>query len=246
MSYTSMAGSYDVLTRDVDRKSFFEYYKKLFALRGLSPSSILDIGCGTGTLAYIMADAGYDVVAADPSEDMLSQACMARGTRPLSNPLFLRQSFATLDLYGTVDAAVCSLDCVNYITGDDELAASFARLGLFIAPGGLFIFDVNSVEKYSRYKDSLFIDQTEDMYCVWRADYDPVSMLCRYSVDIFTRRGELWELASEEHIQRAYAPAQLSVALESAGFGNISFFGCLSCEPPIPGEERIFVCASKL
>jgi len=244
-AYSSMAGSYNELMRDIDYPAFLRYYEDIFALYGVKVSSVLDIGCGTGTLSYLMADRGYDVVAADPSMEMLSKAAMLRDDRPLSNPLFLHQGFTDLDLYGTVDAAVCSLDCVNYITDEAALVPSFQRLNLFLEPGGVFIFDVISLDKYRKYRDSLFLDQTEDVYCVWQVDFDPDTGLCSYNVDIFTRRGDLWALDSEEHTQRAYSNETLLKALTEAGFEDVRFFGAFTGKEPEAGEQRIFVAARK-
>ncbi len=244
-SYTALAGPYDQLMRDIDYPAFLENYERIFAHFGKKPASVLDIGCGTGTLAYLMADRGYDVTAVDPSEDMLSRAMMARGSRPMHNPLFLLQSLEELDLFGTVDAAVCSLDCINYITDEKTLLEGFKRLHLFVEPGGLFIFDVNSLSKYERLRDGLFIDQTDDVYCIWRTEYDEDSKLCRYGVDIFSRVDELWELESEEQVQRAWSNSELEGLLGKAGFENIFFFSPFSLESAKDSDERVFVCARR-
>lgn len=244
-SYSAMAGSYNDLMRDIDYEALLRYYEQLFSLYGKAPRAVLDAGCGTGTLSYLLADRGYDVVAVDPSAEMLTEALMRRGERPMDNPLFLNQSFLTLDLYGTVEAAVSSLDCVNYITDPAELVPSLKRVRLFLEPGGVFVFDVISPVKYEKYNDSLFTDRTDDIYCVWQVDYNGETRLCSYGVDIFRRQGELWELSEEEHTQRCYTVPELESALLAAGFTDIRFFGRFTGEAPREDEGRIFVCARR-
>lgn len=241
--YGSLSAVYNDLMRDIDYGAFADFYKKIFSLYGRRPGTILDIGCGTGTLSYILSDRGYDVTAADPSPEMLAVASQSRGCRRPDNPLFICQGFRTLDLYGTVEAAVCSLDCVNYITDIRSLKSSFKRLSQFIEPGGLFIFDVNTLEKFRKYRDGLFVDQTEDVYCVWRTEFSEDSRLFRYTVDLFQRRGTLWELNTEEHVQRAYGIEELEDCLKCAGFEQIRYFGTLVLRPPEDGDERIFISA---
>ncbi len=244
-SYTAMAESYNQLMRDIDYCSFINFYEQIFSLYRKKPRSVLDIGCGTGTLAYLLADRGYDVTAADPSVEMLSRAVQNSGERPRGNPLFLCQDFQTLDLYGTVECAVSSLDCINYITDPEMLQRALKRVLMFLEPGGLFIFDVNSVSKFLALRDGLFLDQTEDVYCIWRTDFSEQNMLCRYNVDLFQRRGELWELTSEEHLQRAYTLNELESGLKEAGFEQIRFFGSLRLDPPNDSDDRVFVAAAR-
>ena len=86
-----------------------------------------------------------------------------------------------LDLYGTVDAAICCLDSLNYLTNPRDVQRTFERLHLFIAPGGTLIFDVNTPEKFLRLDGQVYLDETEDAYCVWRTEYQPrdMQLLCR-------------------------------------------------------------------
>jgi very-short-patch-repair endonuclease len=91
----------------------------------------------------------------------------------------------------------------------------------------------------------MFLDETEDVYCVWRTEFSEDTMLCRYSVDLFARRGELWELNNEEHTQRAYTQNELEDALKAAGFEQIRFFGQFSLLSPDESDDRIFICAAR-
>ena len=161
--------------------------------------------------------------------------------------MFLCQSMEKLDLYGTIDACVCCLDSVNYVTSPQKLQKAFRRVHLFLMPGGLFLFDVNTPEKLAGLDGQVFLDETEDAYCVWRAEYARRSRICSYYMDIFqldSATGQ-WQRGTELHRERAYTPEELTAFLRQAGFRDIKQYGNLKMRPPVPGEDRIFFAARK-
>lgn len=102
---------------------------------------------------------------------MLAQAAeKCRGAGPIE-PIFLHQAMEELDLYGTIDACVCCLDSINYVTSPKKLARAFRRVHTFLMPGGLFLFDINTPQKLRGLDGQMFLDESEDAYCVWRADW---------------------------------------------------------------------------
>lgn len=220
-AYGSLAAVYDRFTNDVDYKSFADFYEKIFAEEGRAVKTLLDLGCGTGSLTEIMVKRGYELIAVDASPDML---CIARekcaaleGAVP---PLFLCQTMTELDLYGTVDAAFSSLDAVNYLP-PEELPELFRLLRLFVEPDGLLIFDINSPERLRSLDGFTSVDEDEDVLCLWRADFDPEENALFYGLDIFTRRGRFWQRASEEHIEYIHEPEELTKLLGEAGFDTV-------------------------
>ena len=140
--YGPLACWYDRLTGDVPYDQFADFYEAEFSRAGGEFRLLLDLCCGTGTLTMTMARRGYEMIAADASVDMLMQA-REKAADAETPPLFLLQEASRLDLYGTVDAAYCSLDGMNYIP-PEELPRVFHRLHLFIRPGGLLVFDIRT------------------------------------------------------------------------------------------------------
>ena len=244
-SYNFLAGCYDRLTYDVDYSAWADYIEKHFAKAPLPGRTVLDLACGTGSLTRELALRGYEMIGADQSPEMLAEAAEKnRGAAPIE-PIFLCQSMEKLDLYGTIDACVCCLDSVNYVTDPKKLARAFQRVHLFLMPGGLFLFDVNTLEKLAGLDGQVFLDETEDAYCVWRAEFS--RRICTYFMDIFRldpSTGQ-WDRGEELHRERAYTVEELTAMLEQAGFSQVRTYGELKLRPPRPGEQRIFFTARK-
>lgn len=246
-SYDFLAGCYDRLTYDVDYPAWADYIEKHFQKIPLPGNTVLDLACGTGSLTRELALRGYEMIGADRSPEMLAQAAEKnRGAAPVE-PIFLCQPMERLDLYGTVAACVCCLDSVNYVTDPKKLQKAFGRVHLFLEPGGLFLFDVNSPAKLEGLDGQVFLDETEDTYCVWRAEFSRRSRICSYFMDIFRLdpATEQWDRGEELHRERAYTVAELTAMLEGAGFRDVRTWGELKMRPPRAEEQRIFFTARK-
>ena len=243
-AYGALAGIYDELTGDVGYTRRADYIEKLFRKSRIPVHTVLDLACGTGTMTNILTERGYELIAVDGSADMLSEAREKAADLTGEPPVFLNQSMPQLDLYGTVDAAICCLDSINYLTSPKDVQKTFQRLHLFIAPGGLLVFDINSVEKLRALDGQVFLDETEDVYCVWRTEFEKRSRICTYWMDIFKRsEDDLWERDFEEHRQRAYEVEELRTWLMEAGFTHICTYGDCRMSAPREGEQRIYFTA---
>ena len=237
--YGPLAAWYDALTGDIPYGSFADFYEAEFARDGGEFRLLLDLCCGTGTLTAEMSRRGYEMIAADQSEEMLMEA-REKAASLSPAPLFLCQSAQELDLYGTVDAALCSLDGINYLPGED-LGEVFRRPCLFVRPGGLLIFDVKSPESLRALDGSVSVDEDDDMLCLWRADFDEAENCLVYGMDLFEREGALWRRSGEEHIEYAHTPETLRSALSSHGFESVRFVS----DGPQGDAGRVFVCAKR-
>ena len=235
--YNFLAPWYDSLTGDIPYDKFIEFYEAEFAADGGEFRLLLDLCCGTGTLTWLMAEKGYEMIGVDQSVEMLMEA-QSKCSDALICPLFLCQDAGELDLYGTVDAAICSLDGVNYMESE-TLRECFRRLNLFIRPGGLFIFDIRTPEILKSLDGQIFVDEKDDVLCLWRADYDEEMLGIVYGMDIFSREGEHWRREGEEHLEYAHGPEMLETLLTAAGFTDIR----LHTDGPMCGEGRLFISA---
>lgn len=237
--YGPLAAWYDQLTGDVPYGEFADFYEAEFKRCGGEFHLLLDLCCGTGTLTCELTRRGYELIAVDASVDMLMQAQQkAAGVEP--PPLFLCQQAGALDLYGTVDAAYCSLDGMNYIPRSD-LPELFHRLHLFIRPNGLLIFDIRSPEWFNSMDGQVYVDEQEDVLCLWRAELAENGLEMTYGMDIFSRAGALWRRDKEEHTEYIYSYESLKEMLEKEGFADIS----LRLDGPQGNVGRQFIIAKR-
>ena len=245
-SYESLALRYDALTADVDHNAWADYLEKHFSRSPIPIHTVLDLACGTGALTCLLAQRGYEMIGVDLSAEMLSVASeKARDLTGVIPPMFLQQPMEELDLYGTIDACVCCLDSVNYVTRPDRLRRAFQRVHLFLMPGGLFIFDADTPEKLRAMDGQVFLDETEDTYCVWRGEWSPRRRVCTFGMDLFRREGDVWLRGEELHEEYAYEPEELEDYLRQAGFRDIRRYGDRTLRRPREGEQRIFFTARK-
>lgn len=243
-AYEALAEHYDQLTADVGYARRADYLERLFRRSRIPVRTVLDLACGTGTMTALLARRGYEMIAVDASPDMLAEAREKAAELDGEPPVYLCQSMPRLDLYGTVDAAICCLDSLNYLTDPRDVQRTFQRLRLFISPGGLLVFDVNSAPYLRSLDGQVFLDETEDVYCVWRTEFQKRNQICTYWMDIFSRRaGGMWQRRTEEHRERAYETDQLRQWLLEAGFTHIRTFGDCRMSAPREGEQRIYFAA---
>lgn len=243
-AYGALACSYDRLTNDVDYAAVVDFYFDILQREGLNPRTAVDLACGTGSVALLLAQRGLRVIGVDMSEDMLCEAFQkAQGMD--NAPMFVCQELQKLQLLRGVDLAVCALDSLDYITDPADCEESIRRIYKALNPGGCFIFDVNTPEKLAAMDGQVFLDEDDDVYCAWRGEFDAQSNICTYAMDLFQRNGEHWQRSYEEHREYAYSAEQLTGYLKSAGFTAIEVYADRRFEPPAPGEQRIYIKARK-
>ena len=243
-AYEALAASYDRLTNDVDYEATVEFYQQILTQEGLKPRTAVDLACGTGSVTAILARKGLRVIGVDLSEDMLTQA--VQKVQDMEHPpRFICQPLQELQLDRGVDLAVCALDSLDYITNPSDCAQAIRRIYKALNPGGIFIFDVNTPEKLRAMDGQVFLDEDEDVYCVWRGEFDEETNICSYGMDLFQRQGNLWQRSFEEHREYAYSQEQLVGYLKDAGFCGIAVYGDRHLQPPEEGEQRIYIKARK-
>ncbi len=243
-AYHALAFSYDRLTDDVDYQAVVDFYFRLLAREKLEPETAVDLACGTGSVAVLLAERGLKVTAVDMSPEMLCVADQKAESLP-NKPTFVCQKLQQLYLPKGVDLAVCALDSMDYITNPDDCKKAISRVYKALNPGGCFIFDVNTPEKLRAMDDQIFLDEDDDVFCLWRGAFDEETNICTYGMDLFQRKGASWQRSYEEHREYAYSAETLVDYLKSAGFTHIEVFADRELCPPRIGEQRIYLKARK-
>ena len=243
-AYHALAASYDRLTNDVDYQQTVDFYNQIMDLENVHPATAVDLACGTGSVSMLLARQGVQVTGVDMSEEMLTVACQK--AQEIENPpLFVCQQLQQLRLPRGVDLAVCALDSLDYILDPADCQEAIRRAYKVLNPGGILIFDVNTPEKLRAMDGQVFLDEDEDVYCVWRGEFDEKTNICSYGMDLFQREGNVWHRSFEEHREYAYSQEDLTTFLKNAGFCGIRIYGDRRLEAPKPGEQRIYFSARK-
>ncbi|HHY64474.1 MAG TPA: class I SAM-dependent methyltransferase [Clostridiaceae bacterium] len=244
--YARLAEVYDRLTHDIDYAGWADYIQSAFRKYSCEPGLILELGCGTGSLAIELSKRGYEMIAVDASADMLGKAyqkALAAGV----DILFLNQDMRQFELYGTVDAVLCMLDSINYITSLKDIKKVFSLVHNYLNPGGLFIFDTNSPYKLERILGSeIYYELDDDIAWIWQNTYDSKKRTATFDITFFVKNKDgLYERFDETHKEKAYTREEIECALESSGLKSLGCFGNLNFLEPTPDEERIFYIAQK-
>ena len=242
-SYGDFAYYYDMLTENVDYHKRCEYICGLLADNGVSEGILLDLACGTGTLSLMLSQKGYDVIGVDGSEEMLTQA-QEKKMESSDDTIFLCQKMEELDLFGTINAAVSTLDSINHVTDEAKVREIFRRVSLFMEDKGIFIFDVNTPYKHREVLgNNTFVYDMDEVYCVWQNSTDE-NLLTNVSLDIFEydEESDSYIRYGEEFSERGYEPELLKSFAEEYRFEVIGIYDELTKEPLKEDSQRaVFV-----
>ena len=243
--YTSFAWVYDQFMDNIPYKEWGDYFLGLLKEVGIEEGIILELGCGTGTFTTLLAEAGYEMIGVDLSEEMLGMAMdkqVERGT----DILYLHQDMRELDLYGTVRAVVSVCDTMNYLLEKEDLKKVFSLVNNYLDPGGLFIFDLNTIYKYEKILGNCVIGENrEERSLLWENVYDQEKRINEYNLTIYEKvqGGDLYERMEEIHYQKAYPVEEIIRLLEESGLKFLHCYGEGTKEAPSPTCERVYIIA---
>jgi len=166
--------------------------------------------------------------------------------QPELDILYLCQSMTDLDLYGTVDTIVCALDSLNHLTDPELVKKTFQSVSLFTAPGGLFLFDVNTPYKHREVLgNSCYVYEFDDLFCAWQNFYEEETGTVTIQLDFFEEENGVYHREQEVITERAYSREELTQWLEEAGFSLLAVFGEDSMVEPAEDCQRWIFAARK-
>lgn len=245
--YETFSFYYDALTENVNYPARAAYFHTLIQENLHAKGNVLlDLACGTGTMAEEMAKLGYDVIGVDYSCGMLSQAMDKKMKHGLAIQ-YVQQDMRELDLYGTVDVTICTLDSLNHLPDFQDVCRVFQKVSEVTEPGGLFLFDMNTLYKHQvLLGDQVYLYETEDVYCVWENMLAEDGCTVEITLHLFQQEPDGRYVRQEEHLtERAYAPEQVENALKEAGFHVIGIYHADTTEPLKQDSQRMVVAARK-
>ena len=246
----SFARHYDALSANVNYPARARYFRALIRKHTRRRvQTLLDLACGTGSLSWQLSGMGYEVIGVDSSPEMLACAQAKGESFPgVQPPLFLCQTMQNLDMYGTIDACICALDSINHLPDASALKAVFDGVSLFLAPSGVFLFDVNTRHKHENVLGSnAFVYETAEVVCVWRNAYYEKNARVEVALDFFEQQESgLYRRGSERFSERIFTYRQLRKTLSQAGLRLLAVYGEGTLRPPSKSAERVVYAAIKL
>ena len=232
--------------KDYGYERWVDYIEELFTRSDFSPSTMVDIACGTGNMTILLAEKGYDIIGIDSSEDMLYMAKEKSLSKGLNIP-FIHQDIRNLALHGPVDVITCMCDGFNYILSKGELITIFKKIYELLNRQGFLIFDISSYYKLSTILgDNIMADASEDISLIWFNTFDGHDDICCMDLTFFVSEGCQYRRFDETHYQRAYRLKDVEILLANARFSNIQVFHPFTFEPPKADSHRWVFIAQKL
>lgn len=244
-AYTGFAEVYDTFMDNINYKQWADYVTDLLKEYHIREGLVLDLGCGTGNVTEQLAEAGYDMIGIDMSEDMLNIA-MKKREESGHDILYLCQEMQEFELYGTVRAVVSICDCINYVTEKQDIIQTFRLVNNYLDPQGIFVFDMNTSYKYREIlADNTFAETREDSSFIWENYYDEEEKINEYALTLFVEEKEtgVYERFEEEHYQRAYEVEEMIQMIQEAGLEFITVYDAFTKEKPKENSERVYFIA---
>ena len=245
MSYDIFSSVYDILTENVEYERISHKICSLLHKNGVDRGLLLDLGCGTGTLSFLLEQKGFDIIGVDASEDMLSVA-NEKKYEDDSSALFLCQKAEELDLFGTIQCAVSTLDTFNHIDSIEKIEKAISLVSLFMDMNGIFIFDMNTPYKHKEILgNNTFVYDMDEVYCVWQNSYDENAERTDIDLDFFIKNedDECFERYSESFSEYEYDINEIISIIKKCGFTLLATTDDYSDNPVSDTTEKItFIC----
>lgn len=246
-AYSDFAQVYDIFMDETPYREWKDYVVSVFDRYQVEKGGIvLELGCGTANLTELLAGAGYDMIGIDNSDEMLNIAMNKKAASGRSI-LYLKQDMREFELYGTVKAVISICDSLNYILEEEELLTVFKLVNNYLDPGGIFLFDFNTVYKYETViGDATIAENRDDCSFIWENYYHSDRNINEYDLTVFVKESTgLFRRFEETHYQRGYTLEQMRCLVEASGMTFLDAVDAKSHGEVCQDTERIYVIAQE-
>ena len=234
-SYSRLAAIYDYVMRHVDYVHWSDYVELLFERHNAVPSRVLDLACGTGSLAMEMRRRAYGVTGADGCEQMLLKA-RDKAERQGYDITFHHKNLLDLSGLDRHEVVLCLYDSINYLMSLQEVEQGINEIYRVVAPGGIFLFDICTETNSLRYfKDMTDRGKGDGFSYERRSYYDNGIQYNEFKIEF----SDIGEVVQEVHQQRIYPLAEITEILENSAFDVEASYDGFGTTPPTEQSDRV-------
>lgn len=248
-SYQIFARVYDEFMENVPYDRWCGQIRSILTDHGISDGLVLDLGCGTGQMTRRLSKAGYDMIGVDRSVEMLEAAFAKEAEREeqLGSILYLNQDMRSFELYGTVRAVVSVCDSMNYLIHSNDFLQTLRLVNNYLDPGGLFLFDLNTIHKYrDEIGNTTIAENNERASFIWENTYEEEHRINEYLVTFFIEEQDgLYRKYEELHTQRGYEISEVRSLIRQAGMKLLDVFDSETLQPGTEGSARLLFVAQE-
>ncbi|MCX7918752.1 MAG: class I SAM-dependent methyltransferase [bacterium] len=244
-SYARFAPYYDALSFDEFSKQCVLYLDQLLATIGCKPETILDLACGTGTAAILLAKQGYRVTGIDISEPMLKLA--RKKAKKIGLPIkFSCQDMRNLTMNQRYDLVTCFFDAMNHLYTYRDFERVCRNVGTVLHPNGLFMFDLNTEFGLKTFWNNKHSEQKKkNLYVIFQSSYSAKRKRATVNATIYVTQKNKVRKITTQFANRAYTAEQVHRALRNAGLIPIAEYDCFTLNPGSTFSSRIMYLARK-
>ena len=240
---------------NVPYEEWADYLEDRLKEYGVKDGLVLELGCGTGSMTELLAEKGYDMIGIDNSSEMLDIA-LKKKEKSNQNMMYLEQDMREIDLYSTAGTFISVCDSINYLLEDDDVRRTFALVNNYLYPGGIFIFDFNTIHKYRDViGDTTIAEDRDNCSFIWDNYYHADEAINEYDLTIFVAEeytnkdraqvsdGGLFRKFMETHYQRGYTLDEMKHFVEEAGMQFVTAIDAETHAEVMGESERVYVIA---
>ncbi|WP_136606594.1 class I SAM-dependent DNA methyltransferase [Paenibacillus dokdonensis] len=254
-SYRKFAYVYDELMEDMPYPDWLRFARQAWDKHGSMPKSVVELGCGTGSITIPLVNSGFEVTGIDLSADMLSVARRKMESTPQGSRLYregsirwVQQDMREWEIPEQVDAVISFCDCFSYLLEERDVTAAFAQTYKGLKPGGIFLFDVHHPNTMIRYdEEQPFVWDDRSVSYIWTCELDAPRCEIEHHLSIFAKeeQSDLYRRFEETHVQRAYDPEWMKTELVKAGFRDVKCYADFEWVEAGDDAQRLFYVAVK-
>lgn len=243
-TYNTFAYVYDKFMNNIPYKEWAMYIKTLLQQYNIPTGTLVELGCGTATLAMLLEAQGYQITGVDNSEDMLNLA--SDKLTASSHISLILQDMCDLDLPDIYDGIYCVCDSLNYLLSEEDIAYTFQGVRNHLKENGIFIFDMKTIHFYKNILgDQVFCDHQQDCSYTWENSFFEEDNVNQYDLTLFVKQPttKLYEKFNEVHHQRGYELEEIIDLLNASGLEYVTAYDAFTFNPPTTTSERIYIIA---